>query len=150
MTKRPKCLYLFYFAYFATENEVEMEQAKGDLMIRVQAMPKDQNPAGDIFGGWLLSQMDIAAGAYARKLVKDRVVTVAVQSISFKQPVYTGDMLCCYCRLVSTGRTSITINVEAYADRSTEQLQVKVTEGEFVFVKVDAEGNPSEINRNNG
>ena len=81
------------------------EQKKGDLTIRVLAMPADTNPSGDVFGGWLLSQMDIAGGVFCRKIAKGRVVTVAIASTTFKLPVFVGDTLCCYVHLIKKGRT---------------------------------------------
>ena len=113
------------------------------LTIQVVAMPADTNPSGDVFGGWILSQMDLAGGVFCRKLVKGRVVTVAIDSTTFKLPVFVGDTLCCYVSLIKTGRTSITVHIESWVNREYEaEKSIKVTEGDFTYVKVDAERNP--------
>jgi len=113
------------------------DNPKGELTIQVLAMPKDTNPAGDIFGGWLVSQMDIAGGIYAQKIAKGRVVTVAINSIAFKLPVFNGDILSCYVDLKKRGRTSMTVHIEAWVNRRFEtEKQIKVTEGNFTYVKV--------------
>jgi len=123
------------------------EQKKGDLTIRVLAMPADTNPSGDVFGGWLLSQMDIAGGVFCRKIAKGRVVTVAIDSTTFKLPVFVGDTLCCYVHLIKKGRTSITVGIEAWVNREfgEEGSSIKVTEGEYTYVKVDEKRNPIPI-----
>ncbi len=120
------------------------EQKKGDLTIRVLAMPADTNPSGDVFGGWLLSQMDIAGGVFCRKIAKGRVVTVAIDSTTFKLPVFVGDTLCCYVHLIKKGRTSITVGIEAWVNREfgEEGSSIKVTEGQYTYVKVDDHRNP--------
>jgi len=123
------------------------EQKKGDLTIRVLAMPADTNPSGDVFGGWLLSQMDIAGGVFCRKIAKGRVVTVAIDSTTFKLPVFVGDTLCCYVHLIKKGRTSITVGIEAWVNREfgEEGSSIKVTEGQYTYVKVDENRNPIPI-----
>jgi len=123
------------------------EQKKGDLTIRVLAMPADTNPSGDVFGGWLLSQMDIAGGVFCRKIAKGRVVTVAIASTTFKLPVFVGDTLCCYVHLIKKGRTSITVGIEAWVNREfgEEGSSIKVTEGQYTYVKVDENRNPIPI-----
>lgn len=123
------------------------EQKKGDLTIRVLAMPADTNPSGDVFGGWLLSQMDIAGGVFCRKIAKARVVTVAIDSTTFKLPVFVGDTLCCYVHLIKKGRTSITVGIEAWVNREfgEEGSSIKVTEGQYTYVKVDENRNPIPI-----
>lgn len=114
------------------------QKPTGDLTIQVVAMPKDTNPAGDIFGGWLLSQMDLAGGVFCRKIAKGRVVTVSIQSTTFRQPVFIGDTLCIYVGLVKIGRTSITVQIDAYVNRAVEDEKlIKVTEGEFKYVKTN-------------
>jgi acyl-CoA thioesterase YciA len=113
------------------------DNPKGELTIQVLAMPKDTNPAGDIFGGWLVSQMDIAGGIFTQKIAKGRVVTVAINSITFKLPVFNGDILSCYVDLKKRGRTSMTVHIEAWVNRRFEtEKQIKVTEGDFIYVKV--------------
>ena len=123
------------------------EQKKGDLTIRVLAMPRDTNPSGDVFGGWLLSQMDIAGGVFCRKIAKARVVTVAIDSTTFKLPVFVGDTLCCYVHLIKKGRTSLTVGIEAWVNREfgEDGSSIKVTEGEYTYVKVDENRNPIPI-----
>lgn len=120
---------------------------KGDLTIRVLAMPADTNPSGDVFGGWLLSQMDIAGGVFCRKIAKGRVVTVAIDSTTFKLPVFVGDTLCCYVHLIRKGTTSITVQIEAWVNREygEEGSSIKVTEGQYTYVKVDEDRNPVPI-----
>jgi acyl-CoA thioesterase YciA len=122
-------------------------EPKGELAIRVVAMPKDTNPAGDVFGGWLISQMDLAGGVFCRKIAKGRVVTVTIESTTFKAPVFIGDTLCCYVSLVKIGRTSITTYIEAYVNRDFEDTRIKVTEGEFTYVKMDENRKPSPIHQ---
>ena len=119
----------------------------GELAIRVVAMPKDTNPAGDVFGGWLLSQMDLAGGVFCRKIAKGRVVTVKIESTTFNAPVFIGDTLCCYVSLVKIGRTSITTYIEAYVNRDFEDTRIKVTEGEFKYVKMDENRKPTPIDQ---
>lgn len=113
------------------------------LTIQVVAMPADTNPSGDVFGGWILSQMDLAGGVYCRRKVKGRVVTVAIDSTTFKLPVFVGDTLCCYVSLIKIGRTSIKVHIEAWVNREYESgNQINVTEGDFTYVKVDDKRNP--------
>jgi len=123
-------------------------EPKGELAIRVVAMPKDTNPAGDVFGGWLISQMDLAGGVFCRSIAKGRVVTVTIDYTTFNEPVFIGDTLCCYVSLVKIGRTSITVNIEAYVNRDFESdTRIKVTEGEFKYVKVDENRKPVPIKK---
>ncbi|MCB9994402.1 MAG: acyl-CoA thioesterase [Hyphomicrobiaceae bacterium] len=114
----------------------------GDLTIRTLAMPADTNPSGDIFGGWVLSQMDIAGGVAARKIAGGRVVTVAVTAMTFIAPVKVGDVLCVYTRLVKTGTTSITLGIEAWALRASGGPRDRVTEGTFVYVALGNDSRP--------
>lgn len=120
----------------------EAERPSGDLMTRTLAMPADANPSGDIFGGWVLSQMDIAAGICAGQRAQGRVATVAIEAMSFHRPVYVGDVLCVYSSIERTGRTSIRIYLEAWALRNRLGDRVKVTDGTFTFVAIDARGAP--------
>jgi acyl-CoA thioesterase YciA len=105
-------------------------------------MPADANPSGDIFGGWVLSQMDIAGGITAGQFARGRIATVAIDAMSFIRPVYVGDVLCVYADIERTGRTSMTIHLEAWALRKRIGERVKVTEGRFTFVALDEEGRP--------
>jgi acyl-CoA thioesterase YciA len=121
------------------------EQPNGTLTIRTLAMPANTNPAGDIFGGWVLSQMDIAAGICASERAGCRTVTVSVNSMSFISPVKIGDVLCVYTQISHVGNTSIEINVEAWAQRDRARNRVKVTDAIFKFVALDASGNPTPV-----
>lgn len=114
----------------------------GDLSLRTVAMPADTNPAGHIFGGWLMSLMDLSAGMAAGTVAKGRVATKAVSDLTFLQPVHVGDVVCCYTSLARTGRTSIVIHVEAWVLRRNQPPRMKVTAAEFVMVALDAEGHP--------
>ena len=116
-----------------------------DLMIRVVAMPADTNSSGDIFGGWLMSQMDLAAWICARRRTPHRLVTVALDGVVFHKPVYVGDCLLCYATVERIGRTSITIHVKAHAERVNGGEEVEVTEGRFTMVALDADRNPAPI-----
>ncbi|MGY0645170.1 MAG: acyl-CoA thioesterase, partial [Paraglaciecola chathamensis] len=109
------------------------------------AMPADTNAAGDIFGGWVLSQMDIAAGICAGQRAQGRVVTVSVDSMSFIRPVHVGDILGLYTSVAELGRTSMVINVEAWVRRDRIGLREKVTQGRFKFVAIDENGVPSQL-----
>ena len=115
-------------------------EPKGALTIRTLAMPADTNPAGDIFGGWVMSQMDIAGAIAAVERAKGRVVTVAVEAMPFISPVKVGDILCVYTTIERVGRTSITVAVEAWARRNRLDDRVKVTDGHFVYVALGDDG----------
>ncbi|WP_428489277.1 acyl-CoA thioesterase [Rhodopila sp.] len=117
-------------------------QPRGELSLRTVAMPADTNPAGDIFGGWIMSLMDLAAGIAAGTRAKGRVATAAVSNLSFLQPVKVGDVVCVYTEVSKTGRTSVTIGVEAYVLRRNQGERVRVTAAEFVLVAVDDHGTP--------
>ncbi len=119
------------------------DEPEGELTTRTLAMPADANPSGDIFGGWVLSQMDIAGGIAAGQRAKGRVATVAVDAMSFIRPVNVGDILCVYARIERTGKTSISVNLEAWAMRGRLSERVKVTEGTFTFVSIDHDGKPT-------
>lgn len=119
------------------------DEPEGELTTRTLAMPADANPSGDIFGGWVLSQMDIAGGIAAGQRAKGRVATVAVNAMSFIRPVNVGDILCVYAKIERTGRTSISVNLEAWAMRGRLSDRVKVTEGTFTFVAIDKNGKPT-------
>ena len=114
--------------------------------LRVVPMPADANPSGDIFGGWIMSQVDIAGAIPAIRLAKGRVATVAVNAFVFKQPVLIGDIVSFYAQVVRVGRTSVTVDVEVFAQRGrTEEICVKVTEATLAYVAVDAERRPRPV-----
>jgi len=123
----------------------EKQETRGRITTRTMAMPSDTNPSGDIFGGWVLSQMDIAAGICAGQRAQNRVVTVAVDSMSFIKPVKVGDILGVYTAIDRTGRTSMDIHVEAWVRRGRIGTREKVTDAVFKFVAVDDEGVPTPI-----
>ena len=114
----------------------------GQLTVRIVAMPADTNPSGDIFGGWIMAQMDLSAGVAGRERARGRVVTASVSSLSFLQPVKVGDVVAVYTEVVGTGRSSIRIQIEAWVIRGTGSTQLKVTEALFVMVAVDESGSP--------
>lgn len=120
-------------------------QPRGELVIRTVPMPADTNASGDIFGGWVLSQMDIAGGISASEVARGRVVTVAVDSMTFLEPVKVGDVFCVYCEVVKVGRTSVTIGLEAWVRRERYLDNVKVTTGHFVYVAMDDNGKPRAV-----
>ncbi|MDH3637522.1 MAG: acyl-CoA thioesterase [Gammaproteobacteria bacterium] len=121
----------------------EIEEPKGELALRTLAMPADANPAGDIFGGWLLAQMDIAGGISAKQRARVRVATVAINSMTFHKPVHVGDVLCCYTNIERVGTTSITIRIQAWVVRQYfSEERIKVTEGEFSYVAIDEDRRP--------
>ena len=110
-------------------------------VIRTVAMPQDTNPSGDIFGGWILSQMDMAGGLAAWERASGRAVTVGIEAMTFHSPVKVGDILSCYVEVLRVGTTSIRLRIEAWASRGRDRRrQVKVTEGVFTYVAIDAEG----------
>jgi acyl-CoA thioesterase YciA len=113
--------------------------------IRTIAMPADTNPHGDIFGGWLLCQMDLAGGNVAVRRAGGRVVTVAITAMTFHRPVCVGDEVSCYGSLEKIGHTSIAIRVESWVRRGTGVTPIKVTEGLFTYVRVDTSGHPQPI-----
>ena len=127
-----------------------MEEPKGKLVIRTIAMPSDTNANGDIFGGWLLSQMDLGGASMALHCAHGlRVATVAIDSMNFIRPVSVGDAVCCYATVKHVGRTSIQIDIEAWReDRLSGETQ-RVTEGIFTFVCIDDSGRPRAANWNN-
>jgi len=117
-----------------------------DPVLRVVPMPADANQHGDIFGGWIMSQVDIAGGIFAARRARGRVATIAVNSFVFKQPVFIGDVLSFYADIVRIGRTSITVNVEVYAQRNPEDIEiVKVTEATLTYVATDRNRKPRPV-----
>jgi len=119
----------------------------GDLTIRTVAMPADTNANGDIFGGWLLSQMDLGGGMAAAKIARTRTVTVAIEAMTFRKPVHVGDVVSVHANLVRMGRTSLTLHIEAWVLRRSENAPILVTEGNFTFVSIDEQGRPQVIKR---
>ena len=117
----------------------------GELTLRTLAMPGDANAAGDIFGGWVMSQMDLACGIRAAERAHGRVVTAAVKEMAFAMPVKIGDTLCIYTDITRVGRTSITLKVEAWAQRYLTPRMEQVTDALFVMVALDAQGNPTPV-----
>jgi acyl-CoA thioesterase YciA len=117
-----------------------------DPVLRLVPMPADSNPHGDVFGGWIMSQVDIAGGILASRRANGRVATVAVTSFQFKEPVFVGDVISIFGRVVRTGRTSITIDMSVYAERNRLNVDfVKVTEATLVFVATDEHRRPREL-----
>jgi len=117
--------------------------------IKVLAMPSDTNTDGDIFGGWIVSQMDLAGYLTARKIARKKLVTVAIDNIVFHSPVFIGDCLECFTEVEKVGRSSIMVKVVAYVERKdngADEPKEKVTEGKFVFVAIDASRKPAAIN----
>jgi acyl-CoA thioesterase YciA len=121
------------------------DEPTGELCTRTLAMPADTNQNGDIFGGWLLAQMDISGGVFAAKITKSRNVTVAIDAINFRKPVYVGDLVSVYGALVRIGRTSLTVHLEAWVVRRKEMQSILVTDGNFTYVSIDEQGHPQEI-----
>ncbi|MDC7683478.1 acyl-CoA thioesterase [Asticcacaulis sp. BYS171W] len=112
------------------------------IAIRTIAMPADTNPNGDIFGGWLMSQMDLAAGNVAARRAVGRAATIAVEGMTFHTPVHVGDEVSVYAELISVGRTSMKISVEAYRRSRHNDERIMVTEADFTFVAIDEDGKP--------
>ena len=116
------------------------------LVMRVSPMPADANGNGDIFGGWIMAQVDLAGAVIPARIAKGRIATVAVNQFVFKQPVSMGDLLSFYAKVERVGRTSVTVNVEVYAERNPADLHVvKVTEANLTYVAIDRNGRPREI-----
>jgi acyl-CoA thioesterase YciA len=121
------------------------KEPQGELAIRTIAMPANTNPNGDIFGGWVVSNMDLAGMSFAKKHTQHRVTTVAIDTMVFLAPVHVGDFICCYVALVKLGRTSITVKIETWVIGSDESQRRQVTEGFFTFVAIDEAGRPTPI-----
>jgi acyl-CoA thioesterase YciA len=124
-----------------------VREPRGSLSIRTLAMPADTNQYGDIFGGWLLGQMDIAGGIFAAAITRGRTATVAVDAMTFRKPVFVGDVMCIYTDLIRIGTTSITVHVEAWVIRRNAATRVLVTDGNFAYVALDNERRPRPIER---
>jgi len=112
-------------------------------LLRTLAMPADSNPSGDIFGGWIMSQMDIAGASYARQISQSRVVTIAVEAMTFLLPVFVGDEVSCYCETERVGKTSVAVRIETWVrrDRLTDE-SIKVTEAVYTYVAIDKDRKP--------
>ena len=110
--------------------------------LRTLAMPADANPNGDIFGGWVLAQMDLAGGVAAARRARGRTATVAVEAMRFHAPIAIGDLVTCYAEITKTGTTSITVAIETWARRRRGPVEVRVTEGTFIYVAIDDNGRP--------
>jgi acyl-CoA thioesterase YciA len=126
----------------------QIEEPRGELTLRTLAMPADVNVNGDIFGGWVLAQMDIASGIVAGQRAQGRVTTVAVDAMKFIRPVQVGDVLCIYAWVARVGRTSMAIGLEAWARRDRVGTREKVTEGVFTYVAINEEGRPRPVPEN--
>ncbi len=120
---------------------------RGKLALQTVAMPKDTNANGDIFGGWLLSQMDIAGLITASEVANGRAATVAINGMAFLTPVHVGAVVSCYCDVLEIGRSSVRILVEVWINSKQDGEPLKVTEGEFVFVAIDENGRTRAITR---
>ena len=118
---------------------------RGELAVRTLAMPADTNPAGDIFGGWIMSLLDVAGGIAAVARAGGRVATVAATDMAFLRPVKVGDVVCCYCDLARIGRTSLTLHVEAWVLRQGQGARIKVTSADFTYVALDGDGKPRPV-----
>jgi acyl-CoA thioesterase YciA len=118
---------------------------RGELTVRIMAMPGDTNPAGDIFGGWVLSRMDQAGGIAAAERAEGRVATIALDGMKFIRPVKVGDVLCVYTEVEGVGRTSLKVHVEAWARRYKTHRREKVTVATFTFVALDDQGRPRPV-----
>jgi len=126
-------------------SDSQADAPRGELTIRTVAMPADTNANGDIFGGWVLSQMDLAGGIAGVERAQGRVVTVALDAMTFIRPVKVGDVLCVYTEIESVGRTSMKIHVEAWARRFQTHHREKVTDATFTFVAIDGSGRPRPV-----
>ena len=133
------------------ENKQSTRLPDGALILRTLAMPSDTNANGDIFGGWIMSQMDMGGAILAKELAQGRVVTVSVDSMSFLRPVAVGDVVCCYGKCVKVGRTSMQVKVEVWIKKVADGSRDRycVTEALITFVAIDKNGRPREIPREN-
>lgn len=120
-------------------------QPKGELAIQTLAMPANTNANGDIFGGWMVSQMDLAGAVMGKQISNSRVVTVAINTMVFYAPVEVGDLVSCYTQLLKIGTTSMTIRIEAWKSHNVSGERTKVTEGDFVYVAIDQNGKPQPV-----
>ena len=135
----------------AQGNEPTQLPTDREVVLRLVPMPADANATGDIFGGWIMSQVDVAGAVPALRLARGRVATVAVNSFVFRQPVLVGDLVSFYAKVVKVGRTSITVDVEVYAQRGLqEEVTVKVTEATLTYVAVDRDRKPRPVKPESG
>lgn len=125
--------------------DIVVEQPRGELSLRSVAMPADTNPAGDIFGGWIMSLMDLAAGTSASARARGRTATAAVSHLSFLRPVKVGEVVCVYTDIIRVGTSSISLAVEAWTVPRASGERHKVTAAEFVMVAVDEDGKPRKV-----
>ncbi|MGQ0287180.1 acyl-CoA thioester hydrolase YciA [Pasteurellaceae bacterium 22721_9_1] len=130
-------------------NENEHRQPKGSLLLRTLAMPSDTNANGDIFGGWIMSQMDMGGAILAKEIAKGRVVTVCVDKMTFLHPIAVGDVVCCYGQLVNIGRSSMQVKVEVWIKKVFQGSRERtcVTEALFTYVAIDSNGKPRIVPR---
>jgi len=135
-------------------NRTDLKMAPGrlsddrELVLRVMPMPADVNGNGDIFGGWVMAQVDVAGAVLPYRIAKGRIATVAVNQFIFKQPVSLGDLLSFYAKVTRIGTTSVSVHVDVYAERNPANLQVvKVTEADLTYVAIDGEGRPRPLPR---
>ncbi len=117
----------------------------GEPALKTVAMPGDANPNGDIFGGWVMAQMDLAGAVPAVRRAQGRVATVAVEGMRFHKPVFIGDLVSCYAELVRVGKSSMTVRIETWAERRIARDRVKVTEGVFIYVAIDEQGRKRDL-----
>lgn len=118
---------------------------RGEPILRTQPMPSDLNGNSDVFGGWVLAQMDIAGGILAARRARGRVATVAITAMQFVQPIKVGDLVSLYGKIEKVGRTSISVHIETVVLRQLDPAEIKVTEGTFVFVAIDENGKPRQV-----
>ena len=123
----------------------DTREERGEPAVRTLAMPADTNPSGDIFGGWVLAQMDLAAGIVAAQRARGRVATAALDGMSFHKPVYVGDLVSCYAKVVQIGRSSMAVLVDTFVLRGRTGDEVKVTSGRFTLVAIDEHGRPRPV-----
>ena len=123
----------------------DKREPQGELVMRTVAMPADTNPNGDIFGGWVMSIMDLGAAEIAKTIARRRVATVAADAMNFLCPIYVGDLITCYAEHEKIGKSSVIIRVEVWSKRHSTGQEVCVTEGKFTFVAIDENGRPVPI-----
>ena len=122
-----------------------MPLRKDEPVIRTSPRPADLNMSGNIFGGWILSQMDVAGGITAARRAGGRVATVAIEAMSFHKPIAVGDLISCYTEITQVGRTSLSVKIDVVANRMGVEEDIKVTEGTFIFVAIDENSQPREL-----